>query len=289
MKLAAFWDRISNELVDALAGHRASIPTLRVEEKADRSLLTDADLAMETLIVERIHGLDPHARVIAEESAASLAPDPDFTTQGRIWVIDPIDGTAEFLRPHSSEFCSVVCLLEDGRPVGALVVAPELGVGRTPVVIAACDGRVTVNGRPATANSGRPPTYSVSVTRSSRRPPPAHEAVMERAGYTMKTRATSQTLDMARTALDLTAVTREPVRFDLFYRRRQKAWDALAGLCLGEFTGLLSSNMAGRSPSPVGLDILAQGEPVFPATVMGREETVGWFLGAESHPGACCS
>src|SRR5207248_6465678 len=78
-------------------------------------------------------------------------------------------GTAEFVRPDRVEFCSVVCLLDDGEPMEALVVAPELGIGRTPLVMTASrtHAGAFVNGRPAALNADAPPTLSASVTRSS--------------------------------------------------------------------------------------------------------------------------
>ncbi|MFV2103221.1 hypothetical protein [Micromonospora sp. LOL_024] len=51
---------------------------------------------------------------------------------------------------------------------------------------------------------------------------------MIEAGYTLTTRTTSQTLDMLRTALDLTDLAPDTPRFGLFYRLRQKVWDSRA-------------------------------------------------------------
>lgn len=280
MDIDELWSELGTALVAALADHRRRLTSLEVTAKADRTLLTDADLAVEAMIVDAIRHVDPDARVLAEESVKSLWRPSADDVLGRIWVIDPIDGTAEFVRQDRTEFCSVVCVLDDGSPTDALVVAPELGAGGSAVVMAASSpaGTVTVNGAPAQPNSSTGSVRAASVTRSATHPPRPFEGVMAEAGYALKTRTTSQTLDMVRTALDLTALAPGSPRFDLFYREGQKVWDGLAGLCFGRAVGLVDADPAGAPRVPVGQDVLAQHEPTFEATVMGLPEAVEWFL-----------
>ncbi|WP_196255675.1 inositol monophosphatase family protein [Micromonospora sp. WMMC415] len=278
MNLDRLWTDLTGELLGMLRSYRSRVAELDVQVKADRTLLTEADLAIEEMIIGRIRSVDPEARILAEESGSgawrpALDEEPE-----RIWVIDPIDGTAEFVRPQSVEFCSVVCLMERREPVAALIVAPELASGNGPVVVtaAAAERRITLNDRPAAYN--RQPTRVVSLTRSARSEAPSHEAAVLEAGYQVKTRTTSQTLDMLRTALDLTGVAEDAPRFDLFYRPRQKVWDGLAGLCLGEIVGLMSTNLNASRALPVPMETLAALEPTFASTVMGRPEAVKWFV-----------
>ncbi|MEV4711364.1 inositol monophosphatase family protein [Micromonospora sp. NPDC049374] len=278
MNLDPLWADLTTELSGVLASYRSRVAELDVQEKADRTLLTEADLAVEDMVISKIRAVDPEARVLAEESGSgSWRPGRDEEPE-RIWVIDPIDGTAEFVDPRSVEFCSVVCLLERREPVAALVVAPELGDGGTPIVVLArrAARTITVNGRPAAYNSE--PVRVASLTRSARSEAPPHEIGMAEAGYALKTRTTSQTLDMLRTALDLTDLATDTPRFDLFYRPRQKVWDGLAGLCLGEIVGLMSTDVNGKRHLPVPMETLAQPEPTFASTVMGRPEAVKWFV-----------
>ncbi|EWM65546.1 MULTISPECIES: inositol monophosphatase family protein [unclassified Micromonospora] len=280
MNLEQLWSELTTELLDILAANRSRIAELDVREKADQTLLTEADLAVEQLIMAKIRALDPAARVLAEESGSgSWRPGID-EEPARIWIIDPIDGTAEFVHPRSAEFCSVVCLLEQRTPVAALIVAPELGTGRTPVVVQAsrADSTILVNGRPAMLNNHSEPALVASLTRSSGSEAPPYESAMVKAGYRLKTRTTSQTLDMLRTALDLTDHVDGAPRFDLFHRKQQKVWDGLAGLCLGEIVGLMCTDGEGNKRLPVSIDTLAQPEPAFASTVMGRPEAVKWFV-----------
>lgn len=95
----------------------------------------------------------------------------------------------------------------------------------------------------------------------------------------MKTRTTSQTLDMVRTALDISALTDLDLpQFRLFAREKQKIWDGLAGLCLGEKSGLTSVDADGNSRLPMDIATASKPEPVFDATIMGDAELISWIL-----------
>jgi fructose-1,6-bisphosphatase/inositol monophosphatase family enzyme len=278
MALDVLLPGLASDLETALLGYRHRLNEIDVTTKADHTLLTEADLAVEKLIIDRIHTFDPAARIIAEESGNDAWRPTSGSLTDRIWVIDPIDGTAEFVRPERVEYCSVVCVVERGDPLEALIVAPELGTDRTPIVVVASlvTGTVTINGVDAIANGrgGR----EASVTRSSGTVPRPFEPVMIDSGYTLKTRTTSQTLDMLRTALDISGEAAGSPRFDLFYRPRQKIWDGLAGLCVGAVVGADSRDLTGKPRTPVPSDILAQPEPTFDSTVLGQPEAVKWFI-----------
>lgn len=271
---------LGTELTAILRRYRRRLPSLDVAEKPDHTLLTEADLAVEALIVEKVRSFDPDARIIAEESGHHAGRPNADGVPDRIWVIDPIDGTAQFVRHDLTEFCTAVCLLERGAPASAVVVAPELGAGRTPLVLTATPAlqAVTVNGAPADPNVGRTAERTASVTRSAGSEPRPFEKVMAGAGYSLKIRTTSQTLDMVRTALDLSGPAPGTPRFDLFFRRHQKIWDGLAGLCFGAAVGLTDTTLTGGWQLPVSTAILAQPQPTFESTVMGLPEAVEWFV-----------
>lgn len=276
------WAHLDALLVPAFAQYRERIAELPVEVKADKTLLTEADIAVQESIVEAIRSVEPSAVVIAEEDERAQVRSEVLTAQGRVWVVDPIDGTAEFVQGSRTEFCSVVCLLEDWQPSAAFVLAPELGRDRTPVLVTAdvAGARISVNGAPAT----RPATHGsgrwLSLTRSEGAPARTVDPIAAAAGFNLKTRTTSQTLDMVRTAVDLSELT-DPVLtgFSLFCRREQKLWDGVAGLALGRACGLRDCDEAGVE-LPLGPRFLSAATPVFPSTVMGRPETVAWFLEA---------
>jgi myo-inositol-1(or 4)-monophosphatase len=95
------------------------VPEL-VREKARADLVTEVDEAAERLIIARIRRHFPSDGIIAEESASGLE------MQGRTWIIDPLDGTANFVHGHPFACVSVALVDEEGPAVG-VVHAPFLG------------------------------------------------------------------------------------------------------------------------------------------------------------------
>jgi 3'(2'), 5'-bisphosphate nucleotidase len=280
MDTGQLWNELASDLEREFRDFRSHLRGLNVSIKPDRTILTDADIAVENLIIDRIRKVDPHPVVVAEEDERRSVRKEVLASPQRVWVIDPIDGTAEFIRPESREFCSVVCLLEDLVPVEAFIFAPELGRGSMPILITATvhEMAVRINGREMQTRGKIPGKKWASVTRSQGGAARPFEAAFEHIGYNLKTRTTSQTVDMARTALDLSSFTDPPMpQFQLFMRNKQKIWDGLAGLCLGQVAGLVSVDADGNSRLPVGLEILSQPEPTFDSTIMGTQELVTWL------------
>ncbi len=97
-----------------------------VEHKTDTSPVTQADQAAEALILECLAALWPDIPVVAEESVSSSGA-PELAALGqRFWLVDPLDGTREFLA-RNAEFTVNIGLIERGRPVLGVVLAPALG------------------------------------------------------------------------------------------------------------------------------------------------------------------
>ena len=93
-----------------------------VEHKADESPLTRADLAANAVIVAGLKALVPSLPILTEEAV------DDFTgpdAEGRYWLVDPLDGTKEFIK-RNGEFTVNIALIEQGRPVLGVVLAPVL-------------------------------------------------------------------------------------------------------------------------------------------------------------------
>ena len=94
-----------------------------VESKADSSPVTAADIAAEDIITQGLHLLTPNIPVVAEEAVAGgYVPD---TSGGIFWLVDPLDGTREFLS-RNGEFTVNIGLIKDGIPVLGVVHAPAL-------------------------------------------------------------------------------------------------------------------------------------------------------------------
>jgi 3'(2'), 5'-bisphosphate nucleotidase len=96
-----------------------------VERKLDDSPLTQADLESQRIIVEGLAALTPGVPVLAEESAQ--APWTERRTWRELWVVDPLDGTREFVK-RNDEFAINIALIVAHEPVLGLVAVPAQGV-----------------------------------------------------------------------------------------------------------------------------------------------------------------
>ncbi|MFQ5468011.1 MAG: 3'(2'),5'-bisphosphate nucleotidase CysQ [Kiloniellaceae bacterium] len=98
---------------------------IAVRRKADDSPVTDADQAAEDVILEALALLTPDIPVVAEEAMdAGAAPD---ISGGRFWLVDPLDGTKEFIS-RNGEFTVNIALIENAVPVAGVVHAPALAM-----------------------------------------------------------------------------------------------------------------------------------------------------------------
>jgi 3'(2'), 5'-bisphosphate nucleotidase len=94
-----------------------------VREKDDRSPVTLADEVAHGILVEGLRRLDPGTPVVSEEAeAASFETRRDWR---RFWLVDPLDGTKEFIK-RRAEFTVNLGLIEGGEPVFGVVLAPAL-------------------------------------------------------------------------------------------------------------------------------------------------------------------
>lgn len=92
-----------------------------VQSKDDNSPLTQADLASNHCIVAGLESLTPGMPIISEESG--LAEFDERKTWDRYWLIDPLDGTKEFVN-RNGEFTVNIALIEKHNPVFGVVHVP---------------------------------------------------------------------------------------------------------------------------------------------------------------------
>jgi histidinol-phosphatase len=109
---------------DLISLNRFRAQDLVVNTKPDRTPVTDADTAVEDVIRASLKSARLGDAILGEErgtTSDSLGPQP-----GRQWVIDPIDGTANFLRGVPI-WATLIALAVDGDPLVSVVSAPALG------------------------------------------------------------------------------------------------------------------------------------------------------------------
>lgn len=104
---------------DRLTMDRFGALDLRIETKPDLTPVTDADRGAEEALRAALAAARPADAVFGEEFGGTT------TLTGRQWVIDPIDGTKNFVR-GVPVWCTLIALLEDGVPTVGVVSAPAL-------------------------------------------------------------------------------------------------------------------------------------------------------------------
>jgi 3'(2'), 5'-bisphosphate nucleotidase len=93
------------------------------EYKDDQSPVTEADTAAEEIIIAGLKTISTDIPIVAEETfAAGHSPD---ISGGKFWLVDPLDGTQEFVRKNG-EFTVNIALIEDGQAICGVVYAPAL-------------------------------------------------------------------------------------------------------------------------------------------------------------------
>ncbi|MFU8832992.1 MAG: 3'(2'),5'-bisphosphate nucleotidase CysQ, partial [Wenzhouxiangella sp.] len=126
MDLAKLIVEVRKAVVDAAAEILqiyADPKRFETENKSDDSPLTAADVAANKLIVARLQELTPHIPILSEES--KQAPWSERRHWDECWVVDPLDGTREFLK-RNDEFTVNVALVRDHKPILGVVYAPAL-------------------------------------------------------------------------------------------------------------------------------------------------------------------
>ncbi|WP_286902372.1 3'(2'),5'-bisphosphate nucleotidase CysQ [Vreelandella sedimenti] len=96
-----------------------------VEEKDDKSPLTEADKAAHNVIMRGLQALPVQIPILSEEDIEGFS---GADAEGRYWLVDPLDGTKEFIK-RNGEFTVNIALIENGKPVLGVVTAPALEVG----------------------------------------------------------------------------------------------------------------------------------------------------------------
>lgn len=112
---------------------------LSVEYKANNSPVSDADLAADALLTERLRSARPDYGWLSEETA----DDAQRLSRRRIFLVDPIDGTRAYVK-DKPWFSVCIAVVEDGAPIASVVLAPALDETFTAIA----GGGAYLNGEP---------------------------------------------------------------------------------------------------------------------------------------------
>ena len=112
---------------------------VRTWTKENDSPVSEADLAVDALLCERLRPLAPEAGWLSEETTDA----PDRLGRSLLWIVDPIDGTRSFIA-GLPDWTIVAALVERGRPIAAAIFAPAT----EELFLATAGGGATRNGAP---------------------------------------------------------------------------------------------------------------------------------------------
>lgn len=183
-----------------------------VQEKSPDNPVTEADLASNALLQRELGALLPEAGWLSEETADT----PERLSKAWVWVVDPLDGTKEFVQ-GLPEFTVAVGLVHHGRVVLGVIYNPV-----TQELFAAAEGLgLSLNGRPAGV-SGRQTLAGARVSASRSERKRGEFAPFE--GLLELTTVGSVAYKLARTAVGQADAT--------WSRGPKYEWDICAGACL---------------------------------------------------------
>jgi len=226
----------------------ASFRTDVAVERKDRGIVTDLDRRAERLIAGALSGAFPGDGLVAEEGTGR------DSTSGYRWVVDPLDGTTNYVAGLPMFAVSLGCLeLGDGPAVLGVVHAPAFGETFAAVRGLGLRGRGRGQGRPGPDDLGA----AVFIVNKAYHPAPVLWAV---AGGLMASVRAFRTFGCV--SLDLALVAAG--RADGLVLLPAEPWDVAAGLLLVEEAGLVAGGLDGGPHLTGRHGILATSPSLFP-------------------------
>jgi myo-inositol-1(or 4)-monophosphatase len=206
----------------------------RIDYKSARDVVTEVDHLSEALILDAIRAAFPGDALLAEETGEHDGGGDGQTATsglGRVWVVDPLDGTINYANGIPF-FCVSIALVEGGRPVMGVVHDPS----RRESFGATVDGAASLDGEAIRASDkDRLTDFVISMSLAGR-------AVATRARDVRKAVRVSRSMGSAALALVYVANG----RFDAFVQQGGlSTWDIAAAGLIAERAGATVSNLEG--------------------------------------------
>jgi len=206
----------------------------RIDYKSARDVVTEVDHLSEALILDGIRAAFPGDALLAEETGehdGSAAGQTATSGLGRVWVVDPLDGTINYANGIPF-FCVSVALVVGGQPVAGVVRDPT----RNESFAATIDGPATLNGREIRASDkDRLSDFVISMSLNGRTAVARSRAVR---------RAIRVSRSMGSASLALAYVANG--RFDAFVQQGGlSTWDIAAAGLIADRAGALVTDLEG--------------------------------------------
>jgi len=200
-------------------------------------LVSEADLAAEQAIRDLLAVRRPGDAILGEEGGETQEG------EGLRWIVDPLDGTTNFLF-GVPQWCVSVAVHDEAGGVAGVVFDPL----RDEIFTAERDGPALLNGSPVTASTAGDLATSLVATGF------AYGADVRAAQAEVVARVLPRVRDVRRmgsAALDLAWTAAG--RYDAFYERGVQVWDTAAGSILCECAGLTVRELPGLDELPFGV------------------------------------
>jgi myo-inositol-1(or 4)-monophosphatase len=199
--------------------------------KGARDFVTEVDRTAERIIVDILLEAEPGSRVVGEELA------PELETDGLVWIVDPLDGTTNFLHGFPSYAVSIGASI-DGKLLAGIV----LDVPRGLMYWAADGAGAWLGDQRLLVSSIDDPEFALIGTGFPFRDTSNLEEYQRQ--FALVAKGTSGIRRPGAAALDLVDVAAG--RFDGFWEQRLSAWDIAAGTMLIREAGGLVTDLRGR-------------------------------------------
>jgi myo-inositol-1(or 4)-monophosphatase len=207
-------------------------------EKSPKDLVTEADVASQHVIEETLLAAFPdHAFLGEEESSAGNenSDSLDWVNQSFCWVVDPLDGTVNYV--HGLQpFAVSIALMQEGQPIVGVVYDPCSGECYT----AERGQGAHLNGEPLRSSDCE--SLDQSLVAASF-PPDVPRGALEISQFVEMLHQTQALRRLGSAALNLSYLAAG--RLDAYWATSPKAWDIAAGVLIAEEAGAVITNLAG--------------------------------------------
>ncbi len=236
---------VAREAGEVLLGFAAGERRGVTSKSTATDLVSEADIATERLIRERLTAARPDDTIVGEEGDDYVPERPS----GLRWVVDPLDGTVNFLFAIP-QWCVSVAVEDAAGPLAGAVYDPS----RDELWSATRDGAATRNGEPVTASVQDDLAMAMVATGFG------YDAEVRRRQAAIIAALLPQVRDIRRlgsAALDLAWTAAG--RYDAYFERGVQPWDVAAGRLICERAGLAVRDLPPDPPQGKGILVAPPG------------------------------
>jgi myo-inositol-1(or 4)-monophosphatase len=215
--------------------------------KGARDFVTEVDRTAERIVADVLLAAEPASRIVGEELS------PELLRDGLVWLVDPLDGTTNFLHDFPAYAVSVAAAVDGELEAGVVVQVP-----RQECYHAARGHGAWLGDRRLAVSTIAEPEFALIGTGFPFKEPSTLGAYVRQ--FSEVAASTSGIRRPGSAALDLADVAAG--RFDGFWEQRLSAWDLAAGVLLVREAGGVVTDFTGRAIGPEHAAVVAGNPPI---------------------------